>query len=176
MPEPGQRQFRSATAAAQLVLRFEDVDLPTTRAAYSELLRGDLTQYAAFQDFMVRRLFRLAGELDLPLQIHASFGGPSSKLDLLHNQPALLEPNLSQPYAEALTYAELGKDSKSMAWAVSNAKVEPRGNALMITKQTAGAAKIDPLIALFNAVALMGMNPEAICPRSVYEDRGILIF
>src|SRR5207302_917700 len=34
-------------------------------------------------------------------------------------QAALLEPNQSQPYAEALTYAELGKDSKSMEWAVT---------------------------------------------------------
>lgn len=47
-----------------------------------------------------------------------------------------------------------------MAYSVSNAKVVPRGNAIMIDKQTAGAAKIDPLMALFDAVALMCMNPE----------------
>ena len=46
---------------------------------------------------MVRWLFRLAGELDLPLQIHASFGGPSSQLQLQNNDPSLLQPLLSDP-------------------------------------------------------------------------------
>ena len=47
-----------------------------------------------------------------------------------------------------------------MAWAAGNAKVVPVGNAVTITKQASGSAKIDPLMATFNAVTLMALNPQ----------------
>ena len=56
-----------------------------------------------------------------------------------------------------------------MAWCVGNAKVEPKGNAMLITKQASGSAKIDPLMATFNAVELMARAPQASAGRSFWE-------
>jgi len=61
-----------------------------------------------------------------------------------------------------------------MNWCVSNAKIEPRGNAALITKQASGTGKIDPLMALFNAIQLMALNPEPAQTTSIY-DEGVTI-
>ena len=47
-----------------------------------------------------------------------------------------------------------------MAWCVGNAKPVARGNAIVIEKATAGSGKIDPLMATFNAISLMALNPK----------------
>lgn len=57
--------------------------------------------------------------------------------------------------------ALLHSGQKLLAWCAGNCKAEAKGNAITITKQAAGAGKIDPVMALFNAVALMSRNPEA---------------
>ncbi len=64
-------------------------------------------------------------------------------------------------------------DQPLMAWCVGNAKVEPKGNAILITKQASGRAKIDPVMAMLNAVELMSRDPA---PKgvSVYETRGLV--
>ena len=51
-----------------------------------------------------------------------------------------------------------------MAWCVGNLKIEPTATAIRATKQNAGDAKIDPVMALFDAVDVMSSNPQ---PRAV---------
>ena len=57
--------------------------------------------------------------------------------------------------------------SALMAWAVSNIKIEPTATAIRATKANAGDAKIDPAMALFDAVTVMSRNPEAVTPLDV---------
>ena len=57
-----------------------------------------------------------------------------------------------------------------MAWAVSNARVEPKGNAIVITKQASGTAKIDPLMRASKPAATPSLSPNRrpAPPRSIH--------
>ena len=59
--------------------------------------------------------------------------------------------------------------SPLMSYSVANARAEARGNAILITKQLSGAAKIDPLMATLNCTTLMSFNPAA-------KNRGVKMF
>jgi phage terminase large subunit-like protein len=52
-------------------------------------------------------------------------------------------------------------DQALMNWVVGNAKIEPLGNYVIVTKQISGRAKIDPFIALMQAAILMSWNPDS---------------
>jgi len=82
----------------QRSLTFGEVARRDAAQAYADALNGSPQRgYREFQDFMVRWLFHLAGDLDLTLQIHASFGGPGSRLRLANNDPSQLQPLLEDP-------------------------------------------------------------------------------
>lgn len=52
--------------------------------------------------------------------------------------------------------------SALMAWCIGNIKIEPTATAIRATKANAGDAKIDPAMALFDAVTVMSRNPDAV--------------
>lgn len=55
----------------------------------------------------------------------------------------------------------LHSGSGLMAWCIGNLKIEPTATAIRATKMNAGDAKIDPAMAMFNAIDIMSSNPEA---------------
>lgn len=66
-------------------------------------------------------------------------------------------------------------NQRMMTWCVGNARVEVRGNNALITKQSSGKSKIDPVIATFNAASLMALNPEAKGSIGSFIDNMVMI-
>ena len=65
-------------------------------------------------------------------------------------------------------------DQPIMAWCIGNAKQVLKGSNYIVTKEVSGAAKIDLLMALFNAAMLMFLNPVA-APQRTPEYKMIVI-
>lgn len=65
--------------------------------------------------------------------------------------------------------------SKLMAWCVGNLKIEPMATAIRATKQNAGDAKIDLVMALFNAVTFMSLNPQPANANSYLNTGDLLV-
>lgn len=57
-----------------------------------------------------------------------------------------------------------------MAWCVGNARVKLSGSGVAMSKSESGNGKIDPVIAMMNAVALMSQNPA---PPKSSDDIGV---
>jgi phage terminase large subunit-like protein len=64
---------------------------------------------------------------------------------------------------------------RMMAWCAGNAIVEATGTGMRIARDASGYGKVDPLMAGFDAVAEMSLNPKPIGGPSVYETRSILM-
>ncbi|MER2536040.1 MAG: terminase TerL endonuclease subunit [Rhizobiaceae bacterium] len=65
--------------------------------------------------------------------------------------------------------------SAMMDWCVGNVKIEIKGNGNMATKQAAGRAKIDPVIAMLCAAILMSWNPEGQADISDFLKNGLMV-
>lgn len=116
---------------------------------------------------------RDAGVLPEQAGIGLDSAGVALLLDALEEreivQPLVAAVTQGWKLTQAVSTVALRLESKRlrhggqgiMAWAVGNAKQELKGNNYMVTKQASGAAKIDPVMATFNAAMLMFLNPVA---------------
>lgn len=66
--------------------------------------------------------------------------------------------------------------SALLDWCVGNLRIIPTATAMRVARDESGFGKIDPAIAVFNAIALMSMNPEVGDRPSTYEHKDLLVF
>jgi phage terminase large subunit-like protein len=67
----------------------------------------------------------------------------------------------TKTFERKLAAGEVEHDGSAlMRYCVAKARTKSAGNAIYVTREASGQSKVDPLLASFNAGALMGMNPQ----------------
>lgn len=64
---------------------------------------------------------------------------------------------------------------RMMAWCAGNAIIQATGTGMRIARDASGYGKVDPLMAGFDAVAEMSLNPAPVNGPSIYETRPLLM-
>lgn len=64
---------------------------------------------------------------------------------------------------------------RMMAWCAGNAIVQATGTGMRIARDASGYGKVDPLMAGFDAVAEMSLNPQPVNGPSIYERKNLLL-
>ena len=134
---------------------------------------GDLSIVDAGEDVaelaaMVAKV-RATGKLDKIGCDPVGLGGILESLQAVGVESEILGVSQGWKLGQHIQTAERWLSDGSLAvarqgltsWCVGNARIEQRSNSILITKQASGKAKIDPVIALINCVALMSQNPAA---------------
>lgn len=157
--------FGRKEIASRLHMFAEDGDLTIVDAAHPT---SDLEQLADYIEKIVQSgLFPDSRAIGLDTHAVAAITDELSARGVQEDQLTLVPqgPSLSpaiygmERKLKDRTFRHNG--SRLGNWCVGNAKAELKGSRTQITKETAGKAKIDPLIAYFDAFQLMARNPVA---------------
>lgn len=135
---------------------------------------NDLSEIVEVVDLVKRRGLLFAVAID-PAGI-GEFVNAMAEIDVTQENKMLVGVGQGFRLMNAIKTAERRLASGTLshngsglaAWCVNNLRIEPMATAIRATKQVAGDSKIDPIMALFNAVDLMSTNPDA--RGSIYDD------
>jgi phage terminase large subunit-like protein len=139
------------------------------RAGELTIVDDELADISAIVEIVARiKDLGLLGAVAVDPAGLGEFGDALAEIDITHENKLLIGAPQGYAMMNAIKTTERKlangtlrhAPSGLMRWCVGNLKIEPTATAIRATKQNAGDAKIDPVMALFDAATVMSLNPQ----------------